>query len=561
MLKACQPCRQRRRKCNGSEPCETCVGYGYDCHYNDNDDRPKNRTKHSNGNADDASQRISGNSGTRLASPTVFTPPEHVPPKCTAQSPPKGVIDAFKSRYVGSGSAISCPLLLSREFNSLEPLRLHSYAWNTGFRKDGAPDINHNLRTMMTLEDIRRLCAIYFKEIHPTMGFLDQIQIDQKAAQHWKGDSQGTAFEAIICGICTLGSLFGQERGPADFEAVLVTYAKKILSNISVINSYSIDYVSAWLLRTIYLRATTRPHASWMASSATMNMCEATGLHREIGTLDITSFNAVSAMVEDEKEIRRKIFWVAWSLNCIYSYEYARTRTYIDGITCLEPKIEAGDHTTGLIRLAKVVSYTPLGDSSTQRLQLNEALHKLGQAEEAACFVVLLEVEMGFAIYRRLRAQRAGASTEQASKVLSLAKASLPYVESVMKQAPAWWSVIGIPFQYACVCLATNTSESLLHLGGAMKTLEEVNRCVDTDMAKEALKTIRVLVTSAQRKKQAELDLLAVHTLSPASNLSATPWLGTNGSEVTGDQTFPEWLDNEAMIDWDQLFFNNVPPM
>ena len=30
---ACQPCRERKRKCDGGDPCELCRNYGYDCSY------------------------------------------------------------------------------------------------------------------------------------------------------------------------------------------------------------------------------------------------------------------------------------------------------------------------------------------------------------------------------------------------------------------------------------------------------------------------------------------------------------------------------------------------
>ncbi|KAJ5608402.1 hypothetical protein N7537_005021 [Penicillium hordei] len=30
---ACEPCRDRKRKCNGQSPCNTCSDWGYECHY------------------------------------------------------------------------------------------------------------------------------------------------------------------------------------------------------------------------------------------------------------------------------------------------------------------------------------------------------------------------------------------------------------------------------------------------------------------------------------------------------------------------------------------------
>lgn len=30
---ACEPCRDRKRKCNGRIPCNTCSDWGYECHY------------------------------------------------------------------------------------------------------------------------------------------------------------------------------------------------------------------------------------------------------------------------------------------------------------------------------------------------------------------------------------------------------------------------------------------------------------------------------------------------------------------------------------------------
>ncbi|KAB8292946.1 hypothetical protein EYC80_007310 [Monilinia laxa] len=41
--RACQPCKSRKKRCDGSEPCATCIRYGYECHY---ELGPRKRRRH-----------------------------------------------------------------------------------------------------------------------------------------------------------------------------------------------------------------------------------------------------------------------------------------------------------------------------------------------------------------------------------------------------------------------------------------------------------------------------------------------------------------------------------
>jgi len=91
----------------------------------------------------------------------------------------------------------------------------------------------------------------------------------------------------------------------------------------------SVKHVVAWVLRAIYLRCTTRPHLSWMASNNALHIAEALGLHREFSEIhnSCTMFRKVSPL---EIDLRRRTFWVAMALNQFFASEYGRSRVHID---------------------------------------------------------------------------------------------------------------------------------------------------------------------------------------------------------------------------------------
>jgi len=107
---------------------------------------------------------------------------------------------------------------------------------------------------------------------------------DARATEFWVSRKQATDFEGVICGVIAWGSYFS---GPASSAAeAQVVEQVRLLLDFSIAHPpvlLSVKHVQAWILRALYLRSTTRPHSSWMASCNAVHIAEALGPHRDIG--------------------------------------------------------------------------------------------------------------------------------------------------------------------------------------------------------------------------------------------------------------------------------------
>lgn len=246
-------------------------------------------------------------------------------------------LEPNKSRYVGVGSAISFPHKLSRDMGSANTARLHSYSWNAGTRPEALPTFTCQIAQIIPWEDLHALTAVYFDVVRPVFGVLDQADFNLRCVEHWMGDTRSLGFDALVGSVCALESLFSGNRKSVR-ESDLVSATKVLLDNISMIHGATEDFAVAWILRSMYLRCTTRPHSSWMATCTTMHVIEAVGLHREIDTLSIsTTTREESSSYNKNLDLRRSVFWVAKALNMIFSCEYGRSATQLDGANCKKP--------------------------------------------------------------------------------------------------------------------------------------------------------------------------------------------------------------------------------
>ncbi|KAI9742861.1 MAG: hypothetical protein M1818_003590 [Claussenomyces sp. TS43310] len=550
--RACRPCQQRRRKCDGAEPCATCVGYGYECHYVPHEKkRPAKRRK---------SLRSSGNCTSDDEAPYVAGTEEHR--RDLYQGSPatsQDVLDPIKGRFVGGHSYIVFPMSLGKELDSSNPPRLHSFAWNAGTRQETIHDSDSQICRLISLDEVQRLSTKFFAVVNPVLGFLDGAQLEEKYIKHWNGSPQGAAFESVIAGVCALASLFsGSACSTA--ETILVKFARKALDSVT---SLSRDHVAAWILRSIYLRCTTRPQASWLAISTTMHIAEAIGLHREYNSMVITtSSSATLPLSKHEVGIRRRTFWIAWCLNNIFSCEYGRTPTHIKEINCREPETTKDDYTNQVIALVKLHATSEVNhpDPRSEKHKLLNALNELTLHHDEPELLTLLKVDTSFSVYRRLRLLEKELAKDQISKILSLGKASLAAARSLVAQEIVWWNVLGTPFQYLCILLAIDSLESLAIVPEAMQALEEITERLQTHMAQEALQTAHCLVQASYRKKQRQTELLAIPlgVVTPESSTALPPDADLMQSgEIQTDTALAQWF-NDGNIDWDSILLDGA---
>lgn len=422
------------------------------------------------------------------------------------------MLDPFKSRFVSASSAVAFPRLLGLSFGSSNAPRLHSFAWTLGVRPE--PRIEDaDFTQYLSFSDLERLAEVYFLVIHPIFNFIDRDVFKDLCRLRYSQKNQKHDIDPIICGVAALGSLYaiGTKQSSHCHEAELVELAKTALEQSSILSSPNQHHVTAWILRTIYLRSTTRPHASWISSCTTVHIAEATGLHQDIANISIVS-PAAPEMGSSESEIRRRIFWVAWSLNKVLSYEYGRSSVDIPNSNVQSIDIEDVGLTYQYVALASMLPEDDLDvhDAESARA-LYRSLTTINALETDSNEITLMKADLAFCIYRRLRLSQgasAGISSGAASLVIQIGLDALPASSDLAAQHLPWWTVISVPFQLLCVLLAIDSRESLSHVAEAMEALEEVGRCWDTHMVREAVGSASFLVKLSRKRKEEDMKFL-----------------------------------------------------
>ncbi|GAB5594019.1 hypothetical protein Unana1_08919, partial [Umbelopsis nana] len=461
-------------------------------------------------------------------------------------------LEPVKSRFMGADSAIAFPRSLGVHLNTLEPPRLHSFAWNTGIRSERRLPCPMSMVRLICPEDCEYFSNIYFEEVHPLFGILDRGDYFQQCNNLWSSGRPSMDFEAIFCGVIALGSLFSRTN-TCVVEAELVEHSRVILE-LSVSQpgeTLSLNHVAAWILRTIYLRSTTRPHVSWMSSCITMYLAESIGLHKEFSNARLAAKNCPQPLAAKEMECRRRVFWVAWALNRLISADYGRSKVQLDNIECRTFPSKAGDYTNDIVRLARLI---PDSNSSSQEFAIvveqNKILDQLFQMHCRFAAFMLLKTDVCFNIYRRLRLSNAQLTGEQTTIVLSIATDGLEQAKALASQRCPMWNVISTPFQCVCVLLSIDTRESLAVVDKAMSLLDEMVEIYDTHLARESARTARHLIQSLRTKKVEELDLLEKAT----RNTETSPLTQTSsGNELSAFADILEW-PSEDLSDWTQFF-------
>lgn len=149
---ACEPCRERKRKCVGGNPCETCVSWGYECHFHGQKEKRHVSVQESDRSKLDAA-------------------------RCEQQS-----LDATERdrdtvvRRVEANCSAAFVRNMSLKINPTSAPRFSLFGWNTGARQPPASgDAFTPLAINMTsLQHIEALAQVYFDKVNCCYGFIDR---------------------------------------------------------------------------------------------------------------------------------------------------------------------------------------------------------------------------------------------------------------------------------------------------------------------------------------------------------------------------------------------------
>ena len=532
--KACEPCRERKRKCDGGNPCSCCVRYEYDCYYFSVRER-----------------RGMTASSHRASPPTVESriAPSAPPPIHNGHDHSPGPNSQLQSLEANSGAAFVRKLALG--IDPANAPRLHLFAWNLflGARTSNRTPLSLPITEIISRATMEGLMAIYIEKVDPCYSFVDRIIVDQRIQARWNIGTSTDQYDAVLCGIAALGLLFSQ-RFVTDRELDLVESAKRILERSTDAHP-GVDIVTGWVLRVAYLRMTASPHTAWMASCTLMHTVEAAGIHSAHLSENIPGIQRESFAAP---ELCRRLFGVARHLNVWMSFDLGRSRVILQNATHAAPSSRPGEFH------AEILSLLPWSESldpgkDVDLVSLKATLSSVLERELTMPSTILAHCNLVLCLCRRLRALDYVISGLMLDKILALTAKSMMCAQANLDSGSVWHHTANVPFQVVCILLAFDTPSSIAQLGNAIGVLKNAAQLYQTDAAREACNTACLLVLLHQKRKEADTkslsNVLQAYSPAPFTEPHNPPYPATetNGLHSWNDSS---WLD-DLMVDMPNL--------
>ncbi|PWN31592.1 uncharacterized protein FA14DRAFT_158408 [Meira miltonrushii] len=381
-------------------------------------------------------------------------------------------------------------------------------AWNLGLRNACSTSsaqtqpwsqIIHRRAMMKHLET-------YENVMHPIYRF---VNVDEVAhlvdSNHGQDQRQGTLLDAIMCGIAAIGSLFSDSKDMT-IEIALEQNVRAILDAHAEDEHHLPEAACAWLLRTLYLRASKVPHACWHASCIVMHACERARLHIE-ETVSLMR-NTGSAPVLDP----RRTYHVAKLLNTWISFELGRTHVSLARASTLLPDMSnvGSESSTTMLHLFDLsLNLEPSATPSHERL-----LDILQEVVDVPCpspVVVLSQAMVVLSIVRRLRfGLGLQLSTDTTALILTIGQKGMACTNEILNtNGGPWWHVATLPYQVLCTVMALNTRKALTLVPTVMDTIRNAHSRYPTQMMDRILKRSLALVHALHKHKLDDARLLS----------------------------------------------------
>lgn len=512
--KACEPCRERKRKCDGTSPCTTCRDWGYDCYYAS---QPQSRLQKNSRRP--ALRRPSGG---HIAVSSGSA--DHLPDQIAL---PADSNHHVRHLEANSGAAFVRKMGLSIDPENAPKMKL--FGWNVGKRELlDAPTTYSNLPVVSILseQEVKDLANIYFAKVHLCYAFIDRTAFFDRLEARWRTELPGNVYDSVLSGVAALGCLFSQTK-MTNTEELLVQLTRSILDLHQISESPSVDLVTGWTLRVIYMRLTDTPHSTWIASSTLMHLIEAAGLH-----LELPSDTVFPRPPPSTPDIRRRIVGVAQHLNVWTSFDIGLSRVPLRGNLPLTPVLEPSDGTTEILSLLPASTSLDPEISEVER-DFESSLSQILSGNHTHPGSVLAQCNLVLCVLRRLGMPSLNTPPALTEKVLLLLKRGLHSARTLVRDRSPWHHVANIPFHTICALLVIDTGASLAILPDAMQTLELVASIYDTDTTRLAYSTACLLVLLYQHRRTEDIKIFrnSLRLEENQVDLTAAPQLANSPSE------------------------------
>ncbi|PQE30121.1 Rdr1p protein [Rutstroemia sp. NJR-2017a WRK4] len=461
------------------------------------------------------------------------------------------ILEPYKFRFTSANSAIAFPRYLGMDMEMATPPRLHSYAWNAGIRSEAPKPNRVNLLEFCSWTCASEAIDSFFVHINPVFCLLDHESFKRKCELFWQDAIGSEGFQALACGVISLGSLFVKAI-PCLFEHELVEYSRSLLEHGSQKPGVvTLDHVIAWIIRSIYLRCTSRPGLSSLAIFTTMHLAESMGLHRELDTVIFAGDGMKKAFTPELLEQRRRVFWTAMSLNQLFAAEYGRSKVSLDFVQCRKPTHNEGEFICELIELTDLLSY---GTGPTIELSaLQSAIKKLSALPSNHPALTLIKADIALCFSRKLHVSTSKLSPTLFPVVSKILEDAFPNCQAFSEKKLPWWNVVNVPFSTICLYLAVDSRQAISRLPAAVDTLKAVTKLWNSHLGNEALKTAQLLINRFVEIKREDQTLLeSLHRKVDEDNTQAND---QNYNAPMHNNLFEGLGEQES--GWSQFFFGD----
>lgn len=476
--------------------------------------------------------------GTRQGQATPDTPVKPVLAPGTLESDHHGLV-----RRLEANSGAAYVRNLGLKIDPAKAPKLNLFGWNIGARQLSS-QLNAAAALpvieITSLEHMKSLAQVYFDKVDPCYGFIDHRQFFERLDIRWRSPQTPSICDSIFGGVAAIGCLFSQ-RNTTITELHLVRSAQSTLDSQHLSGPPSIDLLTGWTLRSIYLRMTDSPHSTWIASSILMHLVEASGLHHE-------SPPDLLPSAQCDPDLKRRLVGLAHHLNAWASFDLDLSRVSFQKTDLpLLPSPKPGDYTAEVLGLLPVSVGLDPGRVKDET-DLTSTLFEILVGSHTQPPSVLAQCNLVLCILRRIHTRNLDISTDLAEQVLALLKKGLGCAQSMVMDCSPWHHVANVPFHIICVLLVMDTRSSLAMLPESMKTLSLVASTYDTETMRNAYSTACLLVLLHQQRREDDIaifgETLNIHpqerrsAAPPQTNLSAedASWLGALVADLPGLQ-------------------------
>lgn len=516
--KACEPCRNRKRKCDGGAPCTTCVEWEYACHYGEID-APNSPMNSLSGNL-----RSHADQAEKIGWPRRDPGTQHESEKANDNH--------LQFLEANSGAAFVRRLGLNIDPKNAPRMRL--FGWNTGERLVSLPPGTvRPITTIISHDTMVSLTQSFFRKFAIVYHIIGLDEMLERISQRWRRGATRDAFDQVLCGVAMLGLSYSQTTA-APYEPDLVETGRTLLDQYSLSSLPSIDTVYGWILRVAYLRIASTAHVTWMASCSLMHVCEAAQIHLEhsMHTVFDEPPEAVSS------DTRRRLWAMAHHLHLWPSFDLGRTPVKLPHATTGPVTAIDGDYTTQMMSLIPLTEgLNPHQPRSVEDLESD--FSKILDRDYQEPPVTMAVTNLSICMFRRLRAQKVSIKPGHVDKMLSLAQKALTAAQKMVATISPWHHAANMPFQILCLCLALETRSSLALVGRALSVLAEVRDTWNSEVLREAYDTAYLLILLHQRRREEDCNQLR-EAVNIHATLANAPIMPQSGQDMGGEL----WLDD-----------------